>query len=34
MYVILIFIKSDREERFLVIDAMNILRMLWLVKKI
>ena len=28
MYVILIFIKSDREERLLVIDAMNILRML------
>ena len=28
MYVIVIFIKSDREERLLVIDAMNILRML------
>ena len=27
MYVIVIFIKSDREERLLVIDAMNILRM-------
>ena len=34
MYVIVIFIKSDREERLLVIDAMNILRMLWLMKKI
>ena len=28
VYVIVIFIKSDREERLLVIDATNILRML------